>query len=78
MPVRLLSGPFFVTNVTNTETYSLASQTSTMELFVKLVNSQQLTTFAKSSMLNVFVSFECAFVVVSDEHQYQFGMDGFQ
>ena len=43
-----------------------------VELSVKLVNgSQQLTTFAKSFILDVWVGSECAFAVVLDEHQYQ-------
>ena len=43
-----------------------------MAFFVELVNgSQQLTTFAKSSILDVRVGSESTFVVVSDEHQYQ-------
>ena len=49
-----------------------------MELFVKLVNdSHQLTTFTKSSTLDVWVGSECAFAVISDEHQYQYGMEDF-
>ena len=50
-----------------------------IELFVKLVNgSQQLTNFAKYSILNVWLDSECAFVIVLDEHQYQYGMENFQ
>ena len=56
-----------------------ASQRSTTELFVKLVKgSQQLTIFAKSSILDVWVGSECVFAVVSHEHKYQYGMENFQ
>ena len=49
-----------------------------MELFAKLINGfQQLTTFAKTSILDVSVGSECAFAVVSDKHQYHYGMEGF-
>ena len=45
-----------------------------MGLFVKLANgSHHLTTFTKSSILDVWVGSECAFEVISDEHQYQLG-----
>ena len=50
-----------------------------MEFFVELIySSQQLTTFAKSFILDVWVGSECAFAVVSDEHQYQYGIEDFQ
>ena len=50
-----------------------------MKLFVKLVNSsQQVTSFAKSSILDVWMGSECAFAVVSDKHQYQYGIKDFQ
>ena len=50
-----------------------------MELFVKLVNgSHQLATFTKSSILDVWVGSQCASAVISDEHQYQYGMVDFQ
>ena len=50
-----------------------------MKLLGKLVNgSQQLTTFVKSSILDVRVGFECVFAVVSEEHQYQYGMEDIQ
>ena len=50
-----------------------------MAFFVELVNGfQQLTTFAKSSILDVWMGSESAFVVVSDEHQYQQGIEDFQ
>ena len=49
-----------------------------MELFVKLVNSShQLTAFTKSSILDGWKGSECAFAVILDEHQYQYGMEGF-
>ena len=50
-----------------------------MELFTKLVNgSLELTTSGKNYMLDVSVGSECAFAVVSDEHQYQYGIEDFQ
>ena len=74
-----ISQDFFVTNGTNTEAYSYATQTFMMKLLGKLVNgSQQLTTFIKSSILDVRVGSECVFAVVSEEHQYQYGMEDIQ
>ena len=50
-----------------------------MEFFVKLVNgSHQLTTFTKSSILDVWVGSECAFAVISNKHQYQYEIEDFQ
>ena len=69
----------FVTNAPDTEAYSKPSQTSTMRLFWKLVNDyQQLTTFAKSSILDFWFGSECAFAVVLDKYQDQYGMEDFQ
>ena len=49
-----------------------------MNLLVKLVNgSHQLTTFTKSSILDAWVGSKCAFAVISDERQYQYGMEDF-
>lgn len=43
------------------EAYLEPRQTSGMELFVKLVSSfQSSTIFAKSSVLDIWLSFECA------------------
>ena len=44
-----------------TEVYSEPSQTYKMELFVKIVNDSQSSIFAKSSILNVWPGFGCAF-----------------
>ena len=50
-----------------------------MKLLAKLVNgSQQLTTFTKSSILDVRTGSECVFAVVPEEHQHQYGMKDFQ
>ena len=47
-----------------------------MEFFVKLINSfQQLAALANSSILDVRMGSACAYAVVSDEHQYQDGME---
>ena len=50
-----------------------------MELFIKSVyGSQELTTFAKSTILDVRVGSEWAFAVVSEKHEYQYGIKDFQ
>ena len=50
-----------------------------MEFFVKLINSfQQLAVLANSSILDVRMGSACAYAVVSDEHQYQDGMEDSQ
>ena len=50
-----------------------------MELYVKLVNgSHLLTTVTKSSILDIWVGFEYAFAGISEEHQYQYGMEDFR
>ena len=43
-----------------------------------LYGSQELTTFAKSSNLDVQVCSECAFAVVLDKHLHQYGIEDFQ
>ena len=80
MNVRHLPGLFFLLQMLpNTEAYSYASQTFMTKLLGKLVNgSQQLTTFVKSSILDVRVGSQCVFAVVSEEHQYQYGMEDIQ
>ena len=65
-------GPFPVKNCNSTKAYPDASQTSKIELFVKLVSSsQQLTIFAKHSVFDTCVCSECVFAVVSDRHHNQ-------
>ena len=50
-----------------------------MEFFVKLINSfQQLAVLANSPILDVRMGSACAYAVVSDEHQYQDGMEDSQ
>ena len=50
-----------------------------MDFFVKLINSfQQLAALANSSILDVRMGSACAYAVVSDEHQYQDGMEDSQ
>ena len=50
-----------------------------MEFFVKLINSfQQLAVLVNSPILDVRMGSACAYAVVSDEHQYQDGMEDSQ
>ena len=49
-----------------------------MEFFAKLFNGfQQLTTYEKNLILDVWVGSECTFAAVSDEH-HQYCKEGFQ